>query len=173
MRGTRGICFRTAAACSGIGDHPLARRGKPAAQVAAAVCSSIVSLPTMFSNCFGVRVWLRGQVARAASSGQAMMARGKALVAAFFRNSSFQLTRSALPSPSAAKDAAEKQRSHSWLCAFRDGQLSPRRKSLENRTAKSGCATQDRIHKCTTRDHAASSMRSSVRRCTNPFKSGT
>src|SRR5580704_2283078 len=55
-----GSCFLAATACSAFVTVQM-RSGEINGRKRATVCSSMVSLPTMFSNCFGVRVRLRGQ----------------------------------------------------------------------------------------------------------------
>ena len=59
-RGTRGSCCRTAADCTELVTIHWREDGKSGAS-RAAVCSSMVSRPTILSNCFGVHVRLRGQ----------------------------------------------------------------------------------------------------------------
>src|SRR5271168_32999 len=60
LRDAAGICLRTSAACSALVTVQI-RSGGISGRSRATVCSSMVFLPTMLSNCLGVRVRLRGQ----------------------------------------------------------------------------------------------------------------
>src|SRR5882724_2126373 len=60
LRAAAGTCLRTAAACFALVTVQM-RSGEISGFRRATVCCNMVSLPTIFRSCFGVRVRLRGQ----------------------------------------------------------------------------------------------------------------
>src|SRR5215469_1617366 len=60
LRAAAGTCFRTAPACAALVTVQTRSAGIKG-RSRATVCSSMVSLPTIFRSCLGVRVRLRGQ----------------------------------------------------------------------------------------------------------------